>query len=189
MRSRPFRPRLEALETREVPAAPGDAPPLPPPPPPSATVIHVDTVAELEAAVANLQSGQTVVVQPGTYQLTRTLYIGKDRPVQNVTIRGATNNFNDVVIKGLGMDGRRASPPRHLGLQRPGRHHRQPLRRRGVLPRHRPPGRARGPSASTSTTAASSTPASRSSRATPAAAARTTASSSTAWSSTPTAPA
>jgi hypothetical protein len=90
MRSRRFRPRLEALECREVPAAPADAPPLPPPPPPSSTVIHVDTVAELESAVANLQSGQTVVVQPGTYQLTRTLYIGNGRQVQNVTLRGAS---------------------------------------------------------------------------------------------------
>jgi hypothetical protein len=101
---RPTRPRLrfEVLEARDVPALPGDAPQLPPPP---ANAVHVDTVAELENAVANLQSGQTVVVAPGTYQLTRTLFIGKNSPVQNVTIRGATNNFNDVVIRGLGMDG------------------------------------------------------------------------------------
>jgi hypothetical protein len=102
MRFRPLRFRLDALEARDVPAGPGDAPPLPPPP---ANAIQVDTVAELETAVANLQSGQTVVIQPGTYQLTRTLFVGKDNPVQNVTIRGATNNFNDVVIRGLGMDG------------------------------------------------------------------------------------
>ena len=83
MRSRPLhlRLRLEALETREVPAAPGDAPLLPPPPPPSAAVVHVDTVPELETAVANLQSGQTVVIQPGVYQLTRTLYVGNGRQV------------------------------------------------------------------------------------------------------------
>jgi hypothetical protein len=94
--------RLEELEVRDVPATPADAPALPPPP---ANAIHVDTVAELQSAVANLQSNQTIVVHPGTYQLTRTLYIGLNNPVQNVTIRGATNEFNDVVIKGLGMDG------------------------------------------------------------------------------------
>jgi hypothetical protein len=45
-------------------------------------------VAELQAAVQNLQSNQTIVVEPGTYQLTRTLYVGKDTPVHDVTIRG-----------------------------------------------------------------------------------------------------
>jgi hypothetical protein len=94
--------RLEALEARDVPALPGNAPLLPPPP---AGAIRVDTVAELEAAVANLQSNQTIVVEPGTYQLTRTLFIGRNGQVQNVTIRGATDDFNDVVIRGLGMDG------------------------------------------------------------------------------------
>ena len=44
----------------------------------------MDTVAELQDAVQNLQSNQTIVIEPGTYQLTRTLYVGKDQPVQNV---------------------------------------------------------------------------------------------------------
>jgi pectate lyase len=94
--------RFETLESRDVPALPSSAAILPPPP---IDAIYVDTVAKLDSAIANLQSNQTIVVQPGTYPLTRTLFIGKDRQVQNVTIRGATNDFNDVVIKGLGMNG------------------------------------------------------------------------------------
>ena len=97
--------RLEALEGRVLLKGPADAPNLGPPPAPSASVIWVDTVAELQDAVQNLQSNQTIVIEPGTYQLTRTLYVGKDQPVQNVLIRGSTDDFNDVVIKGLGMDG------------------------------------------------------------------------------------
>src|SRR5262245_42769846 len=100
-----FSGRLEALESRELLRGPADAPSLGPPPQPSASVIWVNTVAQLQAAVQSLQSNQTIVVEPGTYQLTRTLYVGKDTPVHDVTIRGSTNDFNDVVIKGLGMDG------------------------------------------------------------------------------------
>lgn len=100
-----MRLRFEPLETRELLKGPADAPSLGPPPNPSSSVIWVDTAVELEAAVQNLQSNQTIVVEPGTYQLGRTLFVGKDRAVQNVTIRGSTDDFNDVVIRGLGMDG------------------------------------------------------------------------------------
>ena len=74
------------------------------PPPASANVIWVSTVSQLQNAVANLQSGQTIVVQPGTYQITAPLYVGLSHQVSNVTIRGATDNFGDVVISGAGMD-------------------------------------------------------------------------------------
>jgi Ca2+-binding RTX toxin-like protein len=97
--------RVEVLEQRVLMKAPDEAPSLGPPPSPSSSVLWVDTVVELQAAVQNLQSNQTIVVEPGTYALTRTLFIGKDRQVQNVTIRGSTDNMNDVVIKGLGMNG------------------------------------------------------------------------------------
>lgn len=97
--------RLESLETRELMKGPADAPSLGAPPSPSSSVIWVDTAPELEAAIQNLQSNQTIVIEPGTYQLARTLFVGKDSPVQNVLIRGSTDNFNDVVIRGLGMDG------------------------------------------------------------------------------------
>jgi hypothetical protein len=66
--------------------------------------VSVSTSAQLQSAVPNLQSNQTIVLQPGTYQLSSPLYIGLNRPVSNVTIRGATGNFRDVVVPGFGMD-------------------------------------------------------------------------------------
>ncbi len=96
--------RLEELEARLLLKAPNDAPPLEPPPAPSAAVVWVDTVAKLQDAVNNLQSGQTIVLQKGTYTLTHELNLGLNRQVSNVTIRGATDDFNDVVIRGQGMD-------------------------------------------------------------------------------------
>jgi len=41
------------------------------------------------------------VIQPGTYQLTDTLYV--KGPLSNVSIRGASNNRDDVVLVGKGM--------------------------------------------------------------------------------------
>jgi hypothetical protein len=90
------------------PATTGDpttlAPSLGRPPSPSSSVIWVNTVSALQSAVANLVSGQTIVIQPGTYNLTSTLYVGLNSSLTNVTIRGATDNFNDVVLLGHGMD-------------------------------------------------------------------------------------
>jgi hypothetical protein len=104
---RSFVPRVECLETRLTPALPSAAPSLGPPPPPSSTVIWVSDVNGLQNAIANLQSGQTIVIQKGTYNLTSTLYIGPNstntsQTLKNVTIRGATDNFTDVVIRGAG---------------------------------------------------------------------------------------
>lgn len=104
MRSRQPLLRVEQLEARELPRTPFEAPTLGPPPAPGAQVVWVATEPELQTAVANLQSGQTIVVSPGTYDLTRPLYVGKNAAVQNVTIRGATDNFSDVTIRGAGMD-------------------------------------------------------------------------------------
>jgi hypothetical protein len=104
MSVRNSRLRLESLESRVTPAAPSSAPSLGAPPPPSANVIWVNTVAQLQSAVQNLVSNQTIVVQPGTYQITAPLYVGLAHQVTNVTIRGSTDNFNDVVIRGAGMD-------------------------------------------------------------------------------------
>jgi hypothetical protein len=79
-------------------ASPDSAPPLPAP---TGTVIDVSTVAQLQAAVANIQSNTTIRLAPGTYVLTSTLYI--NRNVSDIAIRGASNNRNDVVLKGPGM--------------------------------------------------------------------------------------
>ncbi len=96
--------RAELLEARWLPRSPWDAPSLGPPPAAGPDAVWVSTEPELQAAVQNLRSGQTVVVRPGEYRLTRPLYVGKDAPVQNVTIRGATDDFDDVVIRGAGME-------------------------------------------------------------------------------------
>jgi hypothetical protein len=76
-------------------------PPAPPLPPPTGNVVTVATVAALETAVANLVSGTTILIQPGTYKLTWTLRIRNG--VTDVGLRGATGNRDDVVILGDGM--------------------------------------------------------------------------------------
>jgi len=69
----------------------------------SGSTITVSTVAQLVNAVNNLQSGQTIVMNPGTYQLTDTLWFPQNRT--NITLKGATGNRDDVVIRGNGMAG------------------------------------------------------------------------------------
>ena len=67
-------------------------------------MIWVNTESSLQSAVKNVKSGQTIVIQKGTYNLSSTLYVGLNANVKNVTIRGETDNFNDVVLLGKGMD-------------------------------------------------------------------------------------
>ena len=74
----------------------------PPLPAPTGTVVNVSTTAALQNAVANLASNTTIVLSPGTYNLSGPVYI--NRSVTNVGIRGATNNRDDVVIAGAGMN-------------------------------------------------------------------------------------
>jgi len=73
-------------------------PPLAAPP---GTVVNVSTEPQLQAAVAQLTSNTTIVLAPGTYKLSSTLYINGS--YSNVGIRGATNNRDDVVLVGAGM--------------------------------------------------------------------------------------
>jgi PKD repeat protein len=80
---------------------------VPPLPAPAGNVVNVSTVSQLQAAVANLQSGQTIMIAAGTYNLTGTLYVPQG--ISNVAIRGATGNANDVVIQGDAVID--ASPP------------------------------------------------------------------------------
>jgi methionine-rich copper-binding protein CopC len=70
----------------------------PPLPAPTGTVVNVSTVSQLQSAVANLQSGETILIAPGTYNLTGTLYVPQN--LTNIAIRGATGKSSDVVIKG-----------------------------------------------------------------------------------------
>ena len=75
-----------------------NAPPLPSP---SGTVVTVSTESALQAAVNSITSGTTILVQPGTYNLTSTLWL--NRNVDNVAIRGSTNSCDDVLLIGRGM--------------------------------------------------------------------------------------
>lgn len=83
---------------RPLEAAP--ARPAPPLPAPAGPIVNVSTEAQLQAAVRGLTSNTTIVIAPGTYVLTSTLYV---KGVTNVGIRGATNNPDDVVLVGRGM--------------------------------------------------------------------------------------
>jgi hypothetical protein len=79
----------------------GPATPAPPLPAPTGTVVNVSTEAQLQAAVSSIKSNTTIVVAPGTYNLTSTLYL--NGAFTNIGIRGATNNRDDVVLVGKGM--------------------------------------------------------------------------------------
>lgn len=77
-----------------------DCLPAPALPAPSGTVVEVDTVADLQQAVSNLVPGTTILIAPGTYALSSTLYVRKD----NVSIRGASDRCDQVVLVGKGME-------------------------------------------------------------------------------------
>lgn len=66
----------------------------------SGTVVNVDTVGALESAVSNLQDGTTILLKPGVYNLSNTLYIRK----KNVVLRGDGASCEEVVLAGKGMD-------------------------------------------------------------------------------------
>jgi hypothetical protein len=78
-------------------ASPGDAPPLPMT---GARIMNVATEAQLQAAMGNLQHGDTLLLANGTYVLTRSLYVNGGH---NVTMRGAAGSTN-VVLVGRGMN-------------------------------------------------------------------------------------
>lgn len=88
-------------------ASPGDAPPLPIT---GARVVNVATEPQLQAAMGNLQNGDTLLLADGTYDLTASLYINGRH---NITVRGASGSTN-VVLAGQGMDKFERRPVRHL---------------------------------------------------------------------------
>ncbi len=67
---------------------------------PAATTWSVSTVAQLNNAFTSYSSGDEIVIQPGTYNLSMYLYAS----TPNVTIRGATGNRDDVILVGGGMN-------------------------------------------------------------------------------------
>jgi hypothetical protein len=84
-------PTLEAAPAR----------PAPPLPPPSGNVVNVATEPQLQAAVAGLASNTTILIAPGTYRLTSTLYV--NGTFASVALRGSSGNADDVVLVGPGM--------------------------------------------------------------------------------------
>ena len=77
-------------------------PPVPPSPLPiTGSVVHANTVQQLQNAVASIASNTTILIAPGTYQLTSPLYVNGN--FTNVAIRGASGNRDDVVLVGRGM--------------------------------------------------------------------------------------
>src|SRR5215470_4770892 len=78
-------------------ASPGNAPALPLT---GLRVVNVSTEAALQTAMGNLQSGDTIVLADGVYNLTSTLYVNGRN---NVTIRGTSGSAN-VILAGKGMD-------------------------------------------------------------------------------------
>ncbi len=77
-------------------ASSGSAPSLPAP---TGAIVNVATETQLQNAVSAAPPGTTIVIAPGTYNLTSTLYLDVD----DLTLRGATNNRNDVILVGKGM--------------------------------------------------------------------------------------
>jgi hypothetical protein len=73
-------------------ASPGNAPALPIT---GARVVNVSTEPQLQTAMVNLQSGDTILLADGTYNLTSKLYINGRN---SVTIRGAAGITNVVLV-------------------------------------------------------------------------------------------
>jgi hypothetical protein len=71
------------------------------PPPGTDTVVHVSTVAALEAAAGSLAANTTILIADGTYNLTQPLNI--QHAAHNATIRGASGNREAVILSGGGM--------------------------------------------------------------------------------------
>ena len=61
----------------------------------------VSTESALQTAVGSLTSGTTILIQPGTYNLTSTLWL--NRNVDNVAIRGSVDSCSAVVLVGLSL--------------------------------------------------------------------------------------
>ncbi len=66
-------------------------------PPPTGTIVAVSTVGELQSAVNNATSGDTILIADGVYNLDG-VYLRIDTP--NVTLRAASGNREAVVLDG-----------------------------------------------------------------------------------------
>ncbi|MFQ6100811.1 MAG: hypothetical protein ACE5OS_06200 [Anaerolineae bacterium] len=80
-------------------SGPGDDTLCPPLDPPSGPTVTVSTEAELRTQAANAAPGTTILVAAGTYNLQDAVWVQHD----DVAIRGATGNRDDVILDGGGM--------------------------------------------------------------------------------------
>lgn len=87
--------RAASIEPKSLPAANGDL--CPPLDPPSEPTVTVSTVGQLQSAVNSATSGDTILIQDGTYALDG-VYLRFDVP--NVTLRSASGNRESVVLDG-----------------------------------------------------------------------------------------
>ena len=69
---------------------------------PGKRVVRIDSEAELQAAATNLSPNTVLLLAPGTYNLSRSIYV----QVDNVTIRGDSDRCDDVQLVGKGMENR-----------------------------------------------------------------------------------
>lgn len=66
---------------------------------PGEGIVRVASAAELQAAVFGVESGQTIELAPGVYQVPGEAYFLPE-PRSEITIAGATGNRDDVTIRG-----------------------------------------------------------------------------------------
>jgi len=66
----------------------------------SGQIIRVSNDSELQQAVANLVDNTTILLNPGQYNLSKTLYIRK----ANITIEGPAGTCDQATLAGKGMD-------------------------------------------------------------------------------------
>ncbi|MBZ0137207.1 MAG: hypothetical protein K8I27_12645 [Planctomycetes bacterium] len=85
---------IEAKEWTPAPALPN---------PSGTTVVNVSSVAQLLAAVGNIQSNQLILLAPGTYNLTNSCWFNPASTITNIGIRGSTGDADDVQLIGAGM--------------------------------------------------------------------------------------
>ncbi|HXT11852.1 MAG TPA: choice-of-anchor Q domain-containing protein [Candidatus Angelobacter sp.] len=85
------------LAQTTVAVSPGNAPQLPIT---GKRIINVTNDSQLQSAMGNLQSGDTILLADGVYNLSHTLYVNGRN---DVTIRGTAGSTN-VVLVGKGMD-------------------------------------------------------------------------------------
>ena len=67
---------------------------------PGKQVVRVSNEAELQEAMQNLSANTVVLLAPGTYELSRTLWVSVD----DVTIRGDSTRCDEIILTGKGME-------------------------------------------------------------------------------------